>query len=131
MGQPWKKLLPIGLLAMVNPPEALGIYLVHQCDKWRLAELDLQNKQQVRYQFRDITADVTGLVENLLRCAELECVQVGRSYGLVLDELNRADYHVEYIPSIGKPQHALFSVLYKDKILLSNVIELPAHRIPH
>lgn len=131
MGQPWNSLLPIGYLAMVNPPEALGVYLMHQCDKWQLSELDTRNHRAPRYHFQDILTEVRGLVSHLLRCVELECVTVGRSHGLVLEELDRADYHVEYIPSTGDPSKALFYVLFKDKIIMSDVVALPANRMQH
>lgn len=131
MSQPWKTLLPIGYLAMTNPPEALGVYLIHQCDKWRMSEQDLQAYRTPRYPFQDIMVEVKGLVSHLLRCVELDTVVMGRCHGLVLEELDRADYHVEYIPSVGNPTQAMFYVMFKDKIMMSEVIPLPANRMQH
>lgn len=131
MTQPWKQLMPMAYLAMVNPPEALGVYLMHQCDKWRMSEQDLQARRPPRYLFQEIMEEVKGLVSHLLRCTELECVVMGRCYGLVLEELDRADYHVEYIPSVGNPSQAMFYVMFKDKIMMSEVIPLPANRMQH
>ncbi len=124
----WNKTLnPLMYLAMVNPAEALGIYLTQKCDEWMVAERCLQTDAPAPFIFSDIIDDALIIIKKILRNEEVTYLREGRVLVAKLSEFQLAGYGLEFVPGNVQPQIGYYMVTSNKTVIMSGKIALPKH----